>query len=169
MVAKKGQMKIQQTAFMLLAVTLFFAIVGMFFLTIFFSDLRQSAEDIEERSALTLVSKLANSPEFSCGGAFGGTKLSCIDGDKVMSLQENSGKYSGFWGVDGIEIRKIYPEVHGRCDQSNYPNCREIVVLDRNKRGVGVSNFVALCKYEDINGLIQENCDLARLIVYHRG
>ncbi|MEX0920164.1 MAG: hypothetical protein WDZ69_01110 [Candidatus Pacearchaeota archaeon] len=157
MVDKKGQMKIQQMAFMLLAVTLFFAIVGMFILMIFFSDLRQSAEDIEERDALTLVSKLANSPEFSCGSAFGGTKLSCVDADKVIALQGVSGKYSGFWGVDGIEIKEIYP------------GSREITILDGGGSGVGVSNFVALCRYENINGLIQEDCDLARLIVYHGG
>jgi hypothetical protein len=40
---KKGQMKIQQMAFMLMAVTLFFVLVGMFFLIFSFSNLKESA------------------------------------------------------------------------------------------------------------------------------
>lgn len=167
MLDKKGQMKIQQMAFMLLAVTLFFALVGMFFLMIYLSGLRQSAEVLEERDAIALVSRLANSPEFSCGTAFGTTKLNCVDADKVLALQGSSDDYSDFWGVDGIEIRKIYPEEDRICTLDNYPNCGEIVIVDGGRTGVGVSNFVALCRNENLEGRAQVNCDLARLIVYH--
>ena len=107
----KGQLKIQQMAFVLIAVTLFFVIVGLFVLAISFSGLRESAEILKEENALALVSQLANSPEFSCENVFDGTALNCIDGDKVMALKENIEVYSKFWGVKGIEIRKIYPEL----------------------------------------------------------
>ena len=63
-IKNKGQMKIQQMAFMLIAVTLFFSLVGMFFLVIFVSNLRESASILEEKNALLLVIKLANSPGF---------------------------------------------------------------------------------------------------------
>ena len=162
---KKGQMKIQQMVFMLVAVTLFFALAGMFFITVVFSGAKESAESLEEQNALLLVSKLANSPEFSCGEAFGSTKINCIDSDKAMALKNSINKYSGFWGVDGIEIKKIYPEDIRVCTFENYPDCGEIVLL--SSRGTGVSNFVALCKKENIEGQIYDKCELARITVYY--
>jgi len=60
---KKGQLKIQQMAFMLIAVTLFFVLVGMFFLTIQVSKIRKTAEVLEEKNALLLVTKLAKKYE----------------------------------------------------------------------------------------------------------
>jgi len=162
---KKGQMKIQQMVFLLVAVTIFFVLVGMFFVTVVFSGLRESAALLEEENALLLVSKLANSPEFSCGNAFGSTKINCIDSDKAMALKNNINKYSGFWGVDGIEIKKIYPEDERICTFENYPDCGEILLL--SSRGTGVSNFVALCKKENIEGQIYDKCELARISVYY--
>lgn len=162
---KKAQMKIQQMAFMLIAVTLFFVLAGIFFVTIIFSNLRESASLLEEQNALLLVSKLANSPEFSCGEAFGSTRINCIDSDKVMALKNNIGEYSGFWGIDGIKIKKIYPEDERVCISENYPDCGEINLFSGS--GTGVSNFVALCRKENIGGQIYDKCELARVIVYY--
>ena len=92
----KAQLKIQQMAFMLIAFTLFFALVGMFFLTIQFQKIKESAGILEETNALLLVTKLANSPEFSCGKSFGTGKVNCVDSDKVMALRNNAQKYKDF-------------------------------------------------------------------------
>jgi len=70
----RGQLKIQQMAFMLMAITLFFVLVGLFVLKINLSELKQSAETLEEKNALLLVTRLANSPEFSCDNSFGSKK-----------------------------------------------------------------------------------------------
>ena len=70
MVNKKSQMKIQQMAFMLIAIMIFFALVGLIILTVGFSGLKEKATALQEENANLLVSKLANSPEFSCGQAF---------------------------------------------------------------------------------------------------
>ena len=165
---KKGQLKIQQMAFVLIAVTLFFVIVGLFILTISFSGLRESAEILKEENALALVSQLANSPEFSCEDVFGEIALNCIDGDKVMALKENIDVYSKFWGVKGIEIRRIYPEL-GReveCERGNYPECN-ILTLISSSEGVGVSNFVSLCRkdFDVEESWFQDKCELAKIIV----
>lgn len=84
MVSKYGQMKIQQTAFMLLAVTLLFILVGIFFIVFKSSGLKQTASDLKEESALMLVSKIANYPELSCGSSFGSDVGNCIDLDKTI-------------------------------------------------------------------------------------
>ena len=163
---RHAQMKIQQMAFMLIAVTLFFVLVGMFFVKVLFSNIKESASLLEEQNALLLVTKLANSPEFSCQNAFGGTKINCIDSDKIMALKNNINKYSGFWGVSGIEIRKIYPEGSRiECTSENYPECDDIKLIPG--RGTGVGNFIASCRKENINNLIQDKCELAKIIVYY--
>ncbi len=162
---KKAQMKLQQMVFMLIAVTLFFVLVGLFFILVVFSGTKESAALLEEKNALLLVSKLANSPEFSCGDLFGGSKTNCIDGDKAMALKSNIDRYSNFWGVDGIKIKKIYPEDISVCTSENYPDCGEITLF--TGRGTGVSNFVALCRKENIEEEIYDKCDLARIIVYY--
>ena len=179
---KKAQFKIQQMAFMLIAVTLFFVLVGMFFVMVVFSNIRESASLLEEENALLLVTRLANSPEFSCENAFGETKINCVDSDKIMALKNNINKYSGFWGVSGIEIRKIYPEGSGvECTSENSPDCDKIKIIPGS--GTGISNFVALCRkektvkeiYDEEGNLtetysyIQDKCELARIIVYYGG
>src|SRR3989344_4901666 len=99
-VSKKSQMKIQQMAFMLIAVTLFFALVGLFITSVLFSGLSNSRALLEEKNAMLLASRLANSPEFSCGNAFGTSRTNCVDFDKVMALKEQIKIYSdtNFWG-----------------------------------------------------------------------
>jgi hypothetical protein len=169
---KKAQMKIQQMAFMLIAVTLFFVFAGLFFAMIVFSDVRRTAEELEQRDALLLVSKLANSPEFACGNAFGSFRTNCIDSDKAMALKNNIDRYEdlkgNFWGVEGIEIRKIYPlDYEEECDSGNYPECGKITVI--KKQGIGVSNFVALCRKENVEGFVEDKCEMARVVVYYGG
>lgn len=169
MVNKKGQLKIQQMAFMLMAITLFFVLVGMFVLVFRFSGLKESASLLEEKNALLLVTKLANSPEFSCGSAFGSNRINCIDLDKVMMLKDIK-DYEEFWGVGKIEIRKIYP-INGsneneECTVANYQECGVIEVLSKDVNlQPASSNYVSLCKKDSYDGEIYNKCELALLIV----
>ncbi len=167
MKTKKAQMKIQQMAFMLMAITLFFVMVGMFLLVFRFSGLKESATMLEEKNAMLLVTKLANSPEFSCGEAFGSNRINCVDSDKVMMLKKNIAKYSDFWGVAEIKIRKIYPN-NGNivCTPGNYENCGVIEVLSKNVNLMPpASNFVSLCKKDSYEGEVYDKCELASFIV----
>jgi hypothetical protein len=167
MVMKKGQFKIQQMAFMLMAVTLFFALVGMFIIAVKFSGLKESATALEEKNAMLLVTKLANSPEFSCGEAFGSSRINCIDADKVMMLHENIDKYINFWGVSNVEIRKIYPSEDSKiiCDLGNYPDCNVIQLRSKEVTGYDMSNFVSLCRKESFDEEVYDKCELARIMV----
>ena len=165
---KLGQMKIQQMAFMLIAVTIFLVMAGMFILMIRFSSLQDSAELLEERNALLLVSKISDSPELGCGNAFGAAKSNCIDTDKVMALKNRLENYDGFWGIDGLEIRWVYPEHMGtgECSAENYPECGKITLLAPGE-GIGKENFVSLCRkeQEQNSGLAYDKCELGRIIV----
>ncbi len=151
--------------FMLIAVTLFFALVGIFVLSIQLNDLRSSASDLEEQNARFLVTKLANSPEFSCGDAFKNSRTNCIDADKAMILKDNSNIYLNFWGVENIEIRKIYPSSSdAECTFENYPNCNIIRILD-GKVSAEYSNFVSLCRKESSGEDVIDKCEIAKLMV----
>jgi len=161
---RKAQFKIQQMAFMLIAVTILFVLVGIFILAFKFSDLKKSATELEEKNAMLLVSKLANSPEFSCEMAYG-NKVNCVDADKIMILRENINKYNNFWGIDGLEIRKITAQQEILCTKGNYPNCNHITFNLGEANGFSVSNFVSLCRKDSTGGQIYDKCELARIIV----
>lgn len=162
----KAQMKIQQMSFLLLAVFIFFVLVGMLILSISLSGLKDASTKLQAENARLLVTKLANSPEFSCGLAFGTSeKTNCIDVDKIMILKENINKYSEFWGVTSIEIRKIYPQNKNiTCTSANYPNC-DVIKLKGTSKGYGIANFVAWCRKEKYNEEVQDKCELAKMIV----
>jgi hypothetical protein len=164
---RSGQMKIQQTIFMLVAVTLLFILVGVFFLSIRLYNLKQLATNLEQKNAMLLVSKLANSPEFSCGNSFGTSRINCIDFDKIMALKDRANDYSDFWGVAKITLRKIYPnEGSIICDDTTYPNCDIIEILDNNVNSQpAVSNFVSLCRKDASETKIYDKCELALLMV----
>jgi len=163
----RGQVKIQQMAFMLIAVALFLVLAGLFVVSFMFSGLKNTATDLDEENARLLVSKLANSPEFSCGESFGNIKSACVDADKVMVLKENIKDYQDFWKVSNIEIRKIYPEAGGEvlCTMGNYPNCNIIRLISQDVRGYSVSNFVSLCRKDSKGDYDGNRCELAKLIV----
>ena len=169
--SSRGQLKIQQMAFMLIAVTLFFVIAGLFVLKIKLSDLSGSADALEEKNALLLVTKLANSPEFSCGEGFGNAKTNCIDSDKVMMLKKRIQNYERFWGVENIEIRKIYPSyAEKECTLQNYPDCN-VIKIREGSISAEHSNFVSLCRKEfsEADKMVENKCELAKLMVSYNG
>jgi hypothetical protein len=162
---KRAQLKIQQMAFMLMAITIFFVLAGMFALSIKYSDVKKDAEVLREKNSMLLVSKIANSPEFSCGGGFGGDKIDCVDADKVMILKQSSEKYKNFWGVENIEIKLITSDSEKLCTLQNYPDCNTISILNNKTQGVPVSNFVSLCRKDSFEGESYDKCKVAKIMV----
>lgn len=162
----KAQVKLQQTAFMLIAITLFFVLAGLFFLSMKMNSLKNSATDLEEKNAVLLLTKLADSPEFSCGESYGTQKTSCVDFAKLMILKEEISNYSRFWGVSDIQILKIYPENFEECTSLNYPNCGKIILFPENSgSGTYLSTFVSLCGRASLSGVAYDKCEIAKLMV----
>jgi len=163
--SKKGQLKIQEMAFMLVAVFLFFTLVGLFVLSIVYSGINESASRIAEERTLSSVVSLADSPELSCIAA----KSNCIDGDKLISLvgKEN---YQNFWPFSSFKVIKL--SGFGKdesdlieCTLANYPNCDLFNVYDKevsNERAI--SSFVAICRKE-LEKETYDKCELAKIIV----
>lgn len=156
---RKSQLKIQQMAFMLVAVVLFFILAGVFYMVIFSRDLHTQATMLEKDNAVETANILASSAEFSCGSY-------CIDADRAMVLGKEKA-YENFWKVSSIEIRKVYPgnteEV--LCTSANYPNCNLIKVYDKPGSTGSASSFVSLCRREKEGGYVYYKCELAKFIV----
>ena len=156
---------------MILAVTLFFALVGMFILVLSLSNLKQKAAILQQDNAKLLVSKIADSPEFSCGNSFGTGMSSCIDLDKVMKLRDVIKNYGNgaFWGIQGLEIRQVYPSNGVECTSSNFPDCGKITLIPfPNTGGTSTSNFVSLCKFYSIGGQPSVKCSLGEVIATYQ-
>jgi hypothetical protein len=167
--SKKAQMKIQQMIFMVIAVFILAIIIGLIALSSKLSNIKDTATEIQEINALTLASKIANSPEFSCGYSYGNQISDCIDLDKVFALGRNMQNYENFWGVSNIEIRKIYPsEKEVECNEDNYPHCNWINLIKTDNSGYSVSNFVSIC-YKELNGKIASNkCEIGKIIISYK-
>ena len=115
---KKGQTKIQEMAFVLIAIIVFFAMVALVYFSIRLSNLREDVTTQREQAARETVRKLSDIPEFSWAGC-----SNCIDMDKVVMLKERT-TYTNFWDLDYLSIEKIYPNRTAReCTPSNYPDC----------------------------------------------
>ncbi|MBL7058866.1 hypothetical protein ISS08_00220 [Candidatus Pacearchaeota archaeon] len=164
-------MKIQQMAFMLMALMLFFGLVSVFIISFQIANLKGSAAQLEEKEALLLVSKLANSPEFSCGNSFDKPRAACVDLDKVMALKNKIGNYEDFWGISGIEIRRVFPELNSevectRDDYTDWEACN-LITLFSSEEGTAVENFVALCRKDGSNSPSYNKCEIGKLIVVY--
>lgn len=170
---KKAQMKIQQMSFMLIAVFIFFALVGMIVISFFMNNMHNDANDLREQNAKLLASKIANSPELSCGEAYDELRTNCIDLDKAIVFKESVEKYKNFWGIASLEIQRIYPKTNSanqiiECTKTNYPSCNFITLIN-NADTPDRSSYVALCRKEVYNEKIVTKCELGRIIIGYEG
>jgi hypothetical protein len=162
--SKLGQAKIMEMSFMIIALVVFFIIVGLFVLVISTTSFRQGANDAKKENALLLISRIADSPEFSCGEAL------CVDTDKLIALKNNSA-YKTYWAdISGLVVKKIYPE-DGKgveCYLGTYPRCDTYTIIAPGANVVAQSSYVNLCRREYKNGYPYEQCELGKIIAYSK-
>ena len=156
--ANKAQLKIQEMAFMLMAVIIFFVMAGMFFLIIVYNDLYHQADILAREEAISIVVNLANTPEFSCGTL-------CMDTDKLIVMTDRA-SYEDFWPITSLVVTKVSEEEKIECNEKNYPNCNYFKVYDEETESEqGVETFVSLCRKDKINGFVYDKCELGKIIV----
>ena len=144
--SSKAQMKIQQMAFMLVAIMIFFSMVGLIYFAITLSNLQAKAQTLGDEEAMRTVRKISSTPELaftteSCS--------SCIDLDKAFVLKSYSG-YKELWNLDYLMIEKIYPiGTEEECTSYNYPDCKTITIVDNSGNSIATQTaFVALARYD---------------------
>jgi len=156
--SKRSQMKIQQMAFMLMAVVLFFILVGLFWLSIQYINLHKEATEAEQEKSIIAASFLGESAEFTCGAY-------CVDTDKLVVLKERKA-YRNFWPFDYILVKKVGKEDEVECTKANYPDCNLYTIYSNKGASTReAKSFVALCRKENLNDRIYTKCELGKMII----
>jgi hypothetical protein len=161
----KGQFKIQQMVFIIVAIIILFGIVSVFFVSIKFSSLRSDVEDLRKEAVLTQVRKMAGTPEFiwissdDCS--------SCVDLDKIFLIKERN-SYKGFWtDVSLLKVSRVYPLYETKeCTTESYPRCNSITLVNKGEFEA-YESFVSLCRFDDL--LKQTKCELGKVIMGFEG
>ena len=142
-------MKIQEMAFVILALALLAIIALMFFLRFQSSGLQKAGELANQQTAASLRDRIIAMQEFSCSKG----EL-CLDEDKINI----SAKYNLkglFQGLEKADVKRIYPK-------------GEDVVLYQAGTSLNqsYSTFVNLCRQERKNSMLDWNCGLGMLEVW---
>ena len=126
MVDKKAQFKIQQMAFMLVGIVMFFLLVALFWFSLQSRSLTRQATQLEKDRAVLMSEFLSGSAEFSCGSY-------CVDTDRMLFLNAHR-EYEGLWPVSYIKVRKTSPKLEGEveCTPVNYPDDCNVFILSRS-------------------------------------
>ena len=146
---KKGQLKIQQMAFVLVALMIFISMAGIIFFSVYLSDLRKDVQDLRDREAREIVRKIASSPEFvfspeSC--------VSCVDFIKILKLKDLN-EYKKFWNLDYLVVEKINNKTKSEkkeCETS-INDCDRITIIG-NDNYSAKSSFVTIVTWDESLG-----------------
>lgn len=159
MVKKSAQMKIQQMAFMILVVFLFFILVGLFFLSIELRNIKQEAGILNEESAISSLQVISDMTEFS----YDSRETLTLDEDKLRVLSAISG-YDSFWGVSSIKVYKIYPA--DKMIKCPAQNCNYYEIYDGGQKNVKeYSTFVSICKKVKEVDYVYDRCEIGKISV----
>jgi hypothetical protein len=158
-------MKVQQMAFMIIAVFIFFAMVGLFFLSYQSKSLKEDYNRLAKEETITSLTILTSMPELSCG-------YLCVDEDKVQILSGKQEEYKNILPVKSLKVYKIYPS--GNINENLITKCPgencsyyEILGVGSNddvKNLVEYSTFVSLCKKDRKFGYAYNKCEIAKLV-----
>tara|TARA_Y100000310_G_scaffold345294_1_gene463479 strand:+ start:4761 stop:5273 length:513 start_codon:yes stop_codon:yes gene_type:complete len=159
---KKAQFQIQQMAFMIIALFIFFAIAGLFVLNISLSDVKSSVQDLKTEKAITFLSTLPSMTEFN----FPGSCTNCIDKDKARVFSEYSEEYRQFFPLDSLKLFKVYPEpedISGGEVVCPSDDC--IILFNSTEDGIQeYSTFVALCEKSRRSGVASDDCEIWKMV-----
>jgi hypothetical protein len=157
---KKAQLKIQQTAFMLIFLTILFVMLGILLASFFMSSIKKDVNILNANKAIVLSQFLYQSSEFSCPYS----DLYCIDEDRLLFI--NTTRYENLFPVTYIKISRVFPiEAEKQCSLGNYPDCNLFEFNFKPHNETCSSSFVALCRQESNEQGPYKKCDLARFCV----
>lgn len=161
----RGQLRIKQMTFMLLAVAIFFVIVGLFALIFAFNNLKTQATQLNAEEAISIASRMAGETEFSCGQDY------CINADKLMALK-NMPVYSDLWQDLSIEVcifDNSTEKCKNECTLANYPECNFLKVVESNETNqIYTSLFVSVCRKAYMNSYVYDKCKLGTLLLGYK-
>ena len=110
----KAQLKIQEMAFILVAIVFLFSLVFLFFARFQYAQMQEQAKVLREFRTVQLLRAVAGLPELQCpSGSF---PLVCIDEEKAKQFNESEElreSFSELWEnskIVKIKVEEIWPE-----------------------------------------------------------
>jgi hypothetical protein len=161
-IKSSGQMKIQQMAFMVLAVFFFFVLVGIFFVGFSFKNIEKSADQLQIEQAISSLKVISDMTELNCGG---GEDL-CLDEDKLKIMSGNfSAGYRNFWPVASVKVYRISP-AFSEAIKCPALGCNYFDIYDNGQKNVReYSTYVSICKKIKEEGYVYDKCEIGKLLV----
>jgi len=137
--SKKGQFKIQQMAFMIVGLLIFFVLVALAFLAWQYRSIQNNYEDLQQELAITSLKTIAGMPELACSES----KELCLDEDKLEVMIKEKGY--NIWPVASINVTKIYPaDKFVKCPGQE---CNVYEIYNSGQKNMQmVSTYVSICK-----------------------
>ncbi|MBU0907416.1 MAG: hypothetical protein KKD18_02475 [Nanoarchaeota archaeon] len=129
--SKKAQMKIQQMAFMLVAIMIFFGMVAIIYFTIVVAKLQGTVDDLREQEAKELARQMAGTPELMFSKT-GFSESSAVDFDKALALKEQDVYKTKYWNLDFLMIERLYPPpdpTQEWCNINNRETCQKLLLI----------------------------------------
>ena len=161
-ILNKGQMKIQQMAFMIMAVFFFFILVGLFFLEIQFKDVKSGAVQLQKEQAISSLKVIADMPELS----YNSKESMTVDEDKLRIMSGDFGSnYELFWPVASVGVYKVYPAFN-EVKKCSGLGCNYYEIYNDEQKNVKTySTYVSICKKMKEYGSIYDRCEVGKLVV----
>jgi len=139
----KGQFKIQQMAFMLVAVVVLFVLVALVYFSIQLRTIKEGANNVASEQSLQMVRTLKSTPEFAWTAD---SCHACVDLDKVLALKDQR-VYNGFWNIPFLKVRLLDGNIKDvECTRSNYPDCNTISLVNQSTSYRSDRAYAALCR-----------------------
>lgn len=155
-------MKIQQMAFMIVAVFFFFILVGLFLLGITFKDVKSGAAQLQKEQAISSLKVIADMPElnFDSGGSM------VVDEDKLKIMAGSFGlAYELFWPVASVGVYK-FGTASRDIEKCPGIDCNYYELFDNGQSGVRTySTYVSICSRLKESNSVYDKCEVGKLVV----
>jgi len=162
-ISKLAQFQIQQMAFMIIAIFIFFALAAIFILQISLSDLEGSSADIRTEKAINFLSTIPSMTELS----FDDSCSNCLDKDKLTALSDFGTEYKRFFPLESLRAFKVYPVPEENIIDGDLtcPSRDCIIIFDTDSTSYQeYATFVPVCIKSRRQGVLREECEMWKLV-----
>lgn len=145
----KAQMKIQEMAFMLVAVMIFFGMVALVYFSITLANVRSQAASLGDQEAQALARQMATTPEL--GLASSTDCANCVDMEKAFAFKDQTDIYKKLWNIDYLMLERVYPasdeKICAAAFEYREQKCNQLVLIGSQPYATKTA-FVALAIWD---------------------
>lgn len=155
---KLGQMRIQQMAFMLVAVFFFFILVGLFFVGWQYKSVYENYQNLQKQQAISSLKVISDMAELNCEDS----RELCVDEDKLEIMSKKD--YSEIWPVASIKVIKLNSN-SSQLKLCPGAGCNYYNVYSSGQKNIQeFATYVNVCRKDKVNYYQFEKCEMGKLL-----